>query len=487
MLLLVSFMLQAVYFYRPTGCLFMLYALHCLLVLGRTGASFSEEEGAILLQCSNGNGIILAEILDATMKKLALQLLFSPAVLAFYSSRQVCRPITTQVRKNKNEGGESCCSLAYSFRDPDEDSSAYWEESKKKSTSLRSSSSSANGSSDSSSEATSNNIGGAAVLLDENEIDIVGSGTLGDIMSGPAAPDTKQTLNSSPSSPSSSTTNVNNKKVIDGLVTKEGGELNTRFNCNFSPMERIALTSNGNLQRIFSSYYDAPVHVHIDFCSRRTEDETTATAASATVPPTDGTRRKTSVMDYYTSNTYNNFDIIDKNNKYSPKEDMGKDKNCCSSSSSAIWDRIVHIHIHGQTICRATSIISVKDPTCIRLIENGTMGIGQLFRYLDRLPTFSLVDAGRTTPVAAAAVGGKEESTLMEAATVGTSCNDSISSGTNDVSSFFEGGIWRTYELKCDEMTCLIHEEFHKDAWNISPEGTSSGGTGAISPFKPMI
>ncbi|KAL7453412.1 hypothetical protein ACHAWC_005097 [Mediolabrus comicus] len=410
------------------------------------------------------------------MKKLVLQLLFSPTVSAFYSSRQVCRPITTQVRKNKN--GESCCSLlAYSFRDPDEESSAYWDESKKKSTPIRSSLSSANGSSGSSSEATSNNIGGAAVLLDENEIDIVGSGTLGDIMSGPAATDTKQTLSSSQSSFPSSTTDINNKKVIDRLVTKEGGELNTRFNCNFSPMERIALTSNGNLQRIFSSYYDAPVHVHIDFCCRRKEDETTAVAAAV---PTDGTRRNTSVMDYYSSNTYNNFDIIDKNNKYNPKEDMGKDKNC--NSSSAIWDRIVHIHIHGQTICRATSIISVKDPTCIRLIENGTMGIGQLFRYLDRLPTFSLVDAGRTTTVVAAA--GKEASKLMEAA-AGTSCNDSSSSsGTNDVS-FFEGGIWRTYELKCDEMTCLIHEEFHKDAWNISPEGTSNGGT--VSPFKPLI
>ena len=112
------------------------------------------------------------------------------------------------------------------------------------------------------------------------------------------------------------------------------------------------------------------------------------------------------------------------------------------------------------------------------------MGIGQLFRYLDRLPTFSLVDAGRTTTVVAAE--GKEASKLMEAA-AGTSCNDSSSSsGTNDVS-FFEGGIWRTYELKsCDEMSCLIHEEFHKD-WHISPEGTSSGGTGTISPFKPLI
>ena len=29
----------------------------------------------------------------------------------------------------------------------------------------------------------------------------------------------------------------------------------------------------------------------------------------------------------------------------------------------------------------------------------------------------------------------------------------------------FDGGMWRIYELQCEEMTCLIHEEFHNDAW----------------------
>ena len=30
-----------------------------------------------------------------------------------------------------------------------------------------------------------------------------------------------------------------------------------------------------------------------------------------------------------------------------------------------------------------------------------------------------------------------------------------------------EGGMWRTYKLQCEEMTCLIHEEFHEDAWEL--------------------
>ena len=51
-----------------------------------------------------------------------------------------------------------------------------------------------------------------------------------------------------------------------GLVTKTGGTLCSQFKSkipNLSPLDRIALTANGNLQRIFSSYYDAPVHVFV--------------------------------------------------------------------------------------------------------------------------------------------------------------------------------------------------------------------------------
>jgi hypothetical protein len=50
--------------------------------------------------------------------------------------------------------------------------------------------------------------------------------------------------------------------------------------------------------------------------------------------------------------------------------------------------------------------------------------------------------------------------------TVGKEVND------NDDDEFSltakEGGIWRTYELQCEEMSCLIHEEFASDAWNMT-------------------
>jgi hypothetical protein len=52
-----------------------------------------------------------------------------------------------------------------------------------------------------------------------------------------------------------------------GLVTTamKSGTLANRFGIEH-PLDRMALTANGNLQRLVSSYYDAPVQVVVDFC-----------------------------------------------------------------------------------------------------------------------------------------------------------------------------------------------------------------------------
>ena len=254
---------------------------------------------------------------------------------------------------------------------------------------------------------------GSSSNIDEVE-DIVGGGTLGDIMA------TNSTM---------STTATNNNNVIhDGLVTKEGGELNTRFKgCNFTPMERIALTANGNLQRIFSSYYDSPVHVHVDYCTRRRRRRKKSSNEN------NNSQQQISGFNYSSLGLYDTH-------KLTTTQNINND-DCSNNNDDAIWDRIVHIQVHNRTICKATSIIHVQSPSCVQLIEDGSVGLGQMFRYLDKLPTFSLLDAGR-----------QQRST-----------KDSTSGDDNDI---FEGGMWRTYELQCEEMTCLIHEEFSRDAWD---------------------
>lgn len=81
--------------------------------------------------------------------------------------------------------------------------------------------------------------------------DFTGAGTLGDIMS-----DEKQENSTGLS--------------CAGLVTADGGTLVEKYGIS-SRLDRMALTANGNLQRLFSSYYDAPVHVVIDKCHQKTQ------------------------------------------------------------------------------------------------------------------------------------------------------------------------------------------------------------------------
>ncbi len=105
--------------------------------------------------------------------------------------------------------------------------------------------------------------------------------------------------------------------VSGGLVTSTGGNLQTQFggkitNPPLSPMERIALTANGNLQRIFSSYYDAPVHVNVDHCVRR-----------------QGHKRNKN-DDCYINGT------------------NGESRDYHNNENDAIWDRVVYLSVFGK-------------------------------------------------------------------------------------------------------------------------------------------
>lgn len=131
----------------------------------------------------------------------------------------------------------------------------------------------------------------------------------------------------------------------DGLVTSaiQTGTLASQFGIEH-PLDRMALTANGNLQRLVSSYYDSPVEVLVDYCR--------------------------------------------------PYEDNGSSKLMPQAEQTKQWDRLVHLNVHNQTFCKAHSIITVFDPLCQKLVESNEVGLGQLFRYLDILPEFELHNAG---------------------------------------------------------------------------------------------
>jgi len=118
----------------------------------------------------------------------------------------------------------------------------------------------------------------------------------------------------------------------DGLVTSSEQSLAKTFGIEH-PLDRMAVTANGNLQRLVSSYYDAPVTVVVDH-SQPISDET--------------------------------------------------------------WERRVQLQVFDQTFCVADSVVKVHSPECQRLVESGQVGLGQLFRHLNILPEFALQEAGPT-------------------------------------------------------------------------------------------
>ncbi|KXS21723.1 hypothetical protein M427DRAFT_130446 [Gonapodya prolifera JEL478] len=150
----------------------------------------------------------------------------------------------------------------------------------------------------------------------------------------------------------------------------------------FSPLERILLTANGNVQRILSAYYNSPVSVVI--VRNRKID-----GASNHVPPPGITSK--------------------------PKNAL------------AVFDREVRIECLGQVCCKAVSTVKILNDECLRLVDEQKVGIGQLFRYLNVLPSFALLNCGRST-----------------------------------------GQFWRDYALTSEGVRCEIREEFPDGVFNFA-------------------
>lgn len=181
------------------------------------------------------------------------------------------------------------------------------------------------------------------------------AGSLGDIMSR-EDDETDDGISKSADLSSQSAS----RQTSDGLVTTPipSGSLASQFGI-VHPLDRMALTANGNLQRLVSSYYDAPVQVLVDSCDLLSGGGGTG--------------------DQNNSPTSSLPNIINRPN---------------AVSVAKRWDRVVHLTVHNQPFCTAHSVITVYDPICQGLVESGQIGIGQLFRYLDILPEFELHNAG---------------------------------------------------------------------------------------------
>ena len=118
-----------------------------------------------------------------------------------------------------------------------------------------------------------------------------------------------------------------------------------------TPLERVMLTREGNLQQLFSAYYDETVNVKVD-----------------------------------------RFDRI----KSSSFGALGKQCPVVHQSQIlASWDREVTMSIMSHDFCKAISIVQAHSPEVVQLLDHQAIGIGQLFKKMELRPAFTLHDAGR--------------------------------------------------------------------------------------------
>ncbi|KAG0244596.1 hypothetical protein BGX31_008860 [Mortierella sp. GBA43] len=110
----------------------------------------------------------------------------------------------------------------------------------------------------------------------------------------------------------------------------------------FTGFERILLTANGNLQRLISAYFNKTVTVNI-----------------------------------------------------LENEQMPLDANE-DPAVIARFQREVNLLCNDKIVCNAKSQVRIKDQEVYDLVVKKGVGIGQIFRYLDRLPSFELHGLGRT-------------------------------------------------------------------------------------------
>lgn len=84
-------------------------------------------------------------------------------------------------------------------------------------------------------------------------------------------------------------------------------------------------------------------------------------------------------------------------------------------------------------------------------VKQGNVGIGQLFRSLDVLPSFELLNAGRSAVGFSLTKGEKDDDEQGGA---------SLPKGS--------GGLWRIYDLRSRHLSCRIHEVFSPDLFDLA-------------------
>ncbi|KAF9526101.1 hypothetical protein CPB83DRAFT_795269 [Crepidotus variabilis] len=169
-----------------------------------------------------------------------------------------------------------------------------------------------------------------------------------------------------------------------------------------TPVERIALAAQGDLQRVLSAFFARPIVVALVYS--QTTHQPTPTSAFIplpSVPPPPGIISST------------------------------------SAASPIVQTRQVHLQCGGRIVCTATSTVRITSPEVAHLFLQEKYAIGQMFRRMEKVPQFELLAVGF------GAVKDKEDDQVVQ-------------SYTADV----RRQLWRKYTLVMPHFECEILEVF---------------------------
>jgi len=166
-------------------------------------------------------------------------------------------------------------------------------------------------------------------------------------------------------------------------------------------IERIALSAQGDLQRVLSAFFARPIVIGLVYSN---------------------TMRQESLQ-----------------SAFEPIHDLSP---CIIASASPespiVQTRQVHLQCAGKIVCTATSTVRITSPECAHLFLQEKYAIGQMFRRLEKVPAFELLSVGL------GAVKDNEKRTSFSASAAGATASQ----------------LWRKYTLVIPHFECEILEVF---------------------------
>lgn len=166
-------------------------------------------------------------------------------------------------------------------------------------------------------------------------------------------------------------------------------------------IERIALSAQGDLQRVLSAFFARPIVIALVYSH---------------------TMRQESLQSA--------FEPI-----HNPSPSIIAS---ASPESPIVQTRQVHLQCAGKIVCTATSTVRITSPECAHLFLQEKYAIGQMFRRLEKVPAFELLSVGL------GAVKDNEKQTSSSFAVDGDTASQ----------------LWRKYTLVIPHFECEILEVF---------------------------